>query len=84
MGKKTELVELGKYLSTEKFKNYLKKTDGDFDLLRYNVEIVGLKEEDESFRLLYRLPGLDDVYCELLVNKASNKVSTKLYKKIDD
>lgn len=84
MGKKTELVELGKYLSTEKFKNYLKKTNGDFELLKNNVEIVGLKEEETEYRLLYKLPGLENIYCELLSNKKNNKVSTKLYRKIEE
>lgn len=85
--KKGDIIELGKHLAKEYFRDYLETINGDFGLLDNPVEIIGFKEyeeEDENlYRMVFRLKNYSEVYCVLIYDRNTRRLHSDIYKRID-
>lgn len=79
--KKSEVLELSKAKAKEVFKEY--RNRGVLDILDDEIEVIGLKEYDDFFRIMIIYTKVKNVYCEFVVKKKSGKMSHTMYKKID-
>lgn len=79
---KSEVLELSRSKSKDIFKSYL-KNQGDFDILDDEIEVIGLKEYENKFRVMIIYTKLKNVYIEFILMKKSGRLSHTMYKKFD-
>ena len=83
--KKGDIVNVGKQLSKQYFRLYLESIKGDLNNLNDNVDIIGFfdDEKDKCYRMIFKLPKIEDIYCEIIYNLNNSHLSSNLFKKID-
>lgn len=83
--KKGDIVNVGKQLSKQYFRLYLESIKGNMDYLEDNVDIIGFfdDEKEKCYRMIFRLPKIKDVYCEIIYNLNNSHLNSNMFKKIE-
>jgi hypothetical protein len=82
--KKSEMVRLGRILSKEYFSTCLDERHMEYEIEYESILIMGLKEFDDEVRMLFRLPILNDILCEIVIDKNNLRIKeSSILKKIN-
>lgn len=82
--KKSEMVRLGRILSKEYFNTCLDERHIEYEIEYESILIMGLKEFDDEIRMLFRLPILNDILCEIAIDKNNLRIKeSSILKKIN-
>ncbi len=82
--KKSEMVRLGRILSKEYFNTCLDERHMEYEIEYESILIMGLKEFDDEVRMLFRLPILNDILCEIVIDKNNLRIKeSSILKKIN-
>lgn len=82
--KKSEMVRLGRILSKEYFNTCLDERHMRYEIEYESILIMGLKEFDDEVRMLFRLPILNDILCEIVIDKNNLRIKeSSILKKIN-
>ena len=83
--KKGEILDTCKLLSKEYFNLYIESVNGDFGVLDDDVIVIGFYEDvdKKEYKMIFELPKLPDVYCEIIHDIDTRRLHSSIFKKVN-